>query len=186
VRSRSTTETYCALRLEIDNPRWAGVPVFIRTGKRLPVTQTEMRMVFRGSEPLGALPRGRRPPAPNQLVVKIDPATGVRIAMDARRAASPVPEEIELDMEFATEGGEGPTPYEVLLHAAIRGDSTQFTRQDSVEETWRVLGPLLARPGRVKPYPPGSWGPKAAERLTARYGRWRGPWLPSQAGPPAR
>ncbi len=177
VRRGSSTETYAALRLEIENPRWAGVPFFIRTGKRLPVTQTELRVVFSGAPPLGFLPRGHRAPAPSQLVVKIDPATGVRFALDARRAASTVPEEIELDMEFATEGGEGPTPYEVLLHAALRGDSSLFTRQDSVEETWRIVGPLLARPPRVLPYAPGSWGPKAADRLTARHGGWRGPWL---------
>jgi glucose-6-phosphate 1-dehydrogenase len=179
VRRGSSTETYCALRLEVDNPRWAGVPFFIRTGKRLPVTQTELRVVFSGSPKLGFLPRGRRAPAPSQLVVKIDPATGVRFALDARRAASAIPEEIELDMEFAAEGGEGPTPYEVLLHAALVGDSTQFTRQDSVEESWRILGPLLARPPRVQSYAPGSWGPKSAERLTAAYGGWRGPWLAS-------
>jgi glucose-6-phosphate 1-dehydrogenase len=178
VAADSSTETFAALRLAIDNPRWAGVPFFIRTGKRLPVTQTELRIVFSATPPLGFLPAGKRPPAPGQLVVKIDPAPGVRIALDARRARTPIPEEIELDMEFAAQGGEGPTPYEVLLHAALQGDSTPFTRQDSVEETWRILDPLLSRPGRALPYAPGSWGPRAAARLTADYGGWRGPWIP--------
>jgi glucose-6-phosphate 1-dehydrogenase len=177
VANDSTTETYSALRLEIDNWRWAGVPFFIRAGKRLPVTQTELRVVFRGPPRLGFLPEGHRPPVPSQLIVKIDPATGIRIALDARRADSPTPQEIDLDMEFAEEGGEGPTPYEVLLHAAIRGDSTQFTRQDSIEETWRILQPLLDHPPDAHAYPQGSWGPKAANRLTAGYGPWRGPWL---------
>jgi glucose-6-phosphate 1-dehydrogenase len=173
VAADSTTETYSALRLEIDNWRWAGVPFFIRTGKRLPVTQTELRLVFRHPPRLGFLPEGHRRPAASQLIVKIDPAAGIRIVLDARRADSPTPKEIDLDMEFAAEGGEGATPYEVLLRAAIHGDSTHFTRQDSIEETWRILQPLIDRPPDAHPYRQGSWGPKAAERL----GPWRGPWL---------
>ena len=173
----STTETYGAVRLEIDNWRWAGVPFFIRTGKRLPVTQTELRVVFRDPPRLGFLPEGHRRPAPSQLIVKVDPATGIRIVLDARRADSPRPQEIDLDMEFAAEGGEGPTPYEVLLRAAIEGDSTHFMRQDSVEEAWRILQPLLDHPPNAHAYRQGSWGPKAADRLTAGYGQWRGPWL---------
>jgi glucose-6-phosphate 1-dehydrogenase len=179
VANDSTTETYGALRLEIDNGRWAGVPFFIRTGKRLPVTQTELRVVFRDPPRLGFLPEGHRRPAPSQLIVKIDPATGIRIVLDARRADSPTPQEIDLDMEFAAEGGEGATPYEVLLHAAIRGDSMQFTRQDSVEETWRILQPLIDHPPDAHAYPQGSWGPTAADRVTADYGPWRGPWITS-------
>jgi glucose-6-phosphate 1-dehydrogenase len=179
VAKDSTTETYSALRLEIDNWRWAGVPFFIRTGKRLPVTQTELRVVFRHPPRLGFLPEGHRPPAPSQLIVKIDPTTGIRIVLDARRADSPTAQEIDLDMEFAAEGGEGATPYEVLLRAAIQGDSTQFTRQDSIEETWRILQPLIDHPPDVHAYPQGSWGPKAADRLTAGHGPWRRPWLTS-------
>jgi glucose-6-phosphate 1-dehydrogenase len=177
VAANSTTETFSALRLEIDNWRWQGVPFLIRTGKRLPVTQTELRVVFRQAPRLGFLPAGHRPAAPSQLIVKIDPATGIRIVLDARRADSPTPEEIDLDMEFAAEGGEGATPYEVLLHAAIKGDSTQFTRQDSIEETWRILEPLIDHPPDVHAYPQGSWGPKAADHITAGHGPWRGPWL---------
>jgi glucose-6-phosphate 1-dehydrogenase len=176
VANDSTTETYCALRLEIDNWRWAGVPFFMRTGKRLPVTQTELRVVFRHPPRLGFLPEGQGPSTPSQLILRIDPAAGIRIVLDARRADSPIPRAIDLDMEFAAEGGEGATPYEVLLHAAIHGDSTQFTRQDSIEETWRILQPLIDHPPDTHAYPPGSWGPKAADRLTAGHGPWRGPW----------
>jgi glucose-6-phosphate 1-dehydrogenase len=176
VANDSTTETYAALRLEIDNWRWAGVPFFMRTGKRLPVTQTELRVVFRHPPRLGFLPEGHGPSTASQLVVRIDPAAGIRIVLDARRADSPTPQAIDLDMEFAAEGGEGATPYEVLLHAAIHGDSTQFTRQDSIEETWRILQPLIDTPPDTHAYRPGSWGPKAADRLTAGHGPWRGPW----------
>jgi glucose-6-phosphate 1-dehydrogenase len=177
VSADSTTETYAALRLEIDNWRWSGVPFFIRTGKRLPVSETEVRLVFQ--EPprlgLGMWGDGREP---DQLVVRLDPLTGVRIVLDARRADDRRPESITLDMEFAEEGGEGPTPYEVLLRAAMVGQATRFTRQDGVEQTWRIMQPLLDAPPDVHSYSPGSWGPAAAESLVAEYGGWQGPWTP--------
>ena len=177
VRRGSGTETYAALRLEIDNWRWAGVPLFIRTGKQLPMTQTELRLIFKGAPRLGFLKAAQRDAEPSQMIVKIDPATGVRIVVDAQRADRVGPEEIELDMEFADEGGEGPTPYEVLLQAALAGDSTHFTREDSVEECWRVLQPLLDEPAPIHAYPKHTWGPRAAGELTAGVGGWREPWL---------
>ena len=170
----STTETYAALRLDIENWRWSGVPFFIRTGKRLPVTQTELRLVFKHPPRLG-FRAFERQMEPNQLVVKLDPSTGIRLIVEAHRADGPG--SIELDMEFEAEGGEGPTPYEVLLHAAMVGEMTRFTRQDAVEETWRVMQPLLDAPPPVHPYAPGSWGPKEAEALVAGHGGWRGPWI---------
>jgi glucose-6-phosphate 1-dehydrogenase len=171
----STTETYAALRLDIENWRWSGVPFLIRTGKRLPVTQTELRLVFKRAPRLG-FARGRESEA-NQLVVRLDPTTGIRVVVDAHRADIGGPAPITLDMEFGEEGGEGPTPYEVLLHAALVGDSTRFTRQDAVEEAWRVMQPLLDAPPPVNSYAPGSWGPEEAERLVAGYGRWHEPWI---------
>jgi glucose-6-phosphate 1-dehydrogenase len=172
----SVTETFCALRLEIENWRWAGVPIIIRTGKLLPVTQTELRLVFKPSPRLGF---GLHPPdsQPNQLVLRLDPSTGVRLVWQAQRGDSTTPEPIELDLEFAASGGEGPTPYEVLLQAAMRGVSTRFTRQDTVEEAWRVMQPLVDNPPPVHTYAPGSWGPEAADTLVADVGGWRGPWL---------
>ena len=139
VAKDSTTETYAAMRLDIDNWRWAGVPWFIRTGKKLPDTQTELRAVFRHPPRLGFMEQGRRRPEPNQFVVRLDPSTGTRMILDAHRADLAGPEAITLDMEFAEQGGEAPTPYEVLLLDAMRGDSTRFTRQDGVEETWRIF-----------------------------------------------
>jgi glucose-6-phosphate 1-dehydrogenase len=179
VAADSTTETYAALRLEIDNWRWAGVPFFIRTGKRLPVTQTELRLVFKEPPRLGFGLWGDRMAEPDQIVVRMDPSTGLRIILDARRAASMRPESITLDMTFAAEGGEGATPYEVLLHAAMVGDATRFTRQAGVEETWRIMQPLLDAPPAVHSYSPGSWGPTAAESLAAEGGGWEEPWVPS-------
>jgi glucose-6-phosphate 1-dehydrogenase len=177
VDPNSTTETYAALRLDVENWRWSGVPFFIRTGKRLPVTQTELRLVFKRPPRLG-IAQGRVAEA-NQLVVKMDPSTGIRLIVDAHRADQGGPAPITLDMEFAEEGGEGPTPYEVLLHAALVGDAKRFTRQDAVEEAWRVMQPLLDAPPPVHPYAPGSWGPKEGDDLVAGFGRWHGPWIES-------
>ncbi len=175
----STTETYAAMRLEIDNWRWAGVPFFIRTGKRLPVTQTELRLVFKRPPRLGFVSTDKHLVDPVQFVVKLDPSTGVRLTLGAHRAGAPGPGPIDLDMEFAEEGGEGPTPYEVLLRAAMVGDSSSFTREDSVEETWRIMQPLLEAPPPVHAYAPGSWGPGEADKILAGYGRWHDPWVAS-------
>ncbi|MEU7826044.1 glucose-6-phosphate dehydrogenase [Catellatospora sp. NPDC049133] len=176
VKPGSTTETYAALKLEIDNWRWSGVPFFIRTGKCLPVTQTEFRVVFKRPPRLGLPALAGKIPEPDQFVIKLDPTTGARLRLDARRADADGPEPITLDMEFAAEGGEGPTPYEVLLHAALLGDANRFTRQDGVEECWRILQPLLDKPSPIEPYAPGSWGPAGADKLVEGHG-WRGPWI---------
>jgi len=180
VAAESTTETYAAMRLDIDNWRWAGVPWFIRTGKKLTATQTEIRAVFREPPRLGFMEHGsHRRPEPNQFVVKLDPSTGVRQIIDAHRADADGPEAVTLDVEFADQGGEAPTPYEVLLLDAMHGDATRFTRQDAVEETWRIFQPLLEQPPPVHPYAPGSWGPVEADGLVRGFGKWRGPWVQS-------
>jgi glucose-6-phosphate 1-dehydrogenase len=177
VAPSSDTETYVALRLDIDNWRWAGVPWFIRAGKRLPVTQTELRVVFRRPPRLGFIEQAHRRPEPNQFVVKLDPSAGTQVLLDAHRADADGPGAITLDMEFAQEGGEAPTPYEVLLSDAMHGRSARFTRQDGVEEAWRVFAPLLESPPPAQHYAPGTWGPEAAEQLLAGFGRWHGPWV---------
>jgi glucose-6-phosphate 1-dehydrogenase len=176
VGADSTTETYAALRLDVENWRWAGVPFFIRTGKRLPVTQTELRLVFKHAPRIGF--RGfDHYPDPNQVVVKLDPSTGIRLIVEAHRADAEGAHRIDFDVEFSELGGEGPTPYEVLLHAALTGDITRFTRQDGVEETWRVFQPLLDAPPPVHVYEQGTWGPKEADDLVRGHGGWHGPWL---------
>ena len=178
VAARSTTETYAALELRIDNERWQAVPFYIRAGKHLPITQTELRLVFRAPAPLTFLSR-RKQPAANELVVRLDPTTGLRLILEAHRADAPGPEPISLELQFAEQGGEGPTPYEVLFHAALTGDGTFFTHQDTIEETWRIVEPLLDDPPRVRPYRRGSWGPTAAGKLPEPHGGWRSPWTSS-------
>jgi len=178
VAADSSTETYAALRLDIENWRWAGVPFFIRTGKRLPVTQTELRLVFKNAPRIGFKAFDHYP-EPNQVVVKLDPSTGIRLVVEAHRADAAGAHRVDFDVEFAEQGGEGPTPYEVLLHAALVGDSTRFTRQDGVEETWRIMQPLLDSPPPVHRYAPASWGPKEADALVAGHGHWHEPWIAS-------
>ena len=177
VAAGSQTETFCALRLEIDNWRWSGVPFFIRAGKSLPVTVTEVRVVFNTTPWLGFVPKDSPRPEPNQLVLRIGPKPGARLRMQAKAADEAALRSVQLDMEFASFGGEGPTPYEVLLDAAMRGNSSHFARQDAVEETWRVVQPLIALPP-VEVYEPGTWGPTSADDLVRDYGGWRRPWLP--------
>ena len=179
VAEGSATETYAALRLDIDNWRWSGVPFYIRAGKKLASTQTELRIVFKAPPNLnfGFSHDPAAQPMHDQLVIKLDPETGARLILDARRADSNVPQAVTLDMEFADEGGEAPTPYEVLLHAAMIGDPSRFKTQDTVEESWRIMQPLLETRPPVHSYPAGSWGPAAADELVATTGGWHGPWL---------
>jgi glucose-6-phosphate 1-dehydrogenase len=177
VAKRSRTETFAALRLEVENWRWAGVPFFIRTGKRLPVTQTEVRLVFRHSPRLGFVSAAHSRPEADQLVVRLDPRVGIQLTLDGLRADRKGPAPIWLSADLVDEGGEPPTPYELLIQAALEGDAARFTRQDSVEESWRIVAPLLKKPGPLEAYPPGSWGPPGAQKLVHGLGRWHDPWI---------
>jgi glucose-6-phosphate 1-dehydrogenase len=175
VASRSTTETYAALELRIENKRWRGVPFAIRTGKHLALTQTEVRLLFRDAAPLSFLAK-RNQPSANELVVRIDPGPGIGVILEAHRADAPGPEPITLGMEFADQGGDGPTPYEVLFAAALVGDGTPFVHQKTVEEEWRIVQPLLDSKQRIHSYRRGSWGPAAANQLSGDGRGWRPPW----------
>jgi glucose-6-phosphate 1-dehydrogenase len=175
VQKGSDTETYVALRAEIDNWRWSGVPFFIRAGKALALKATEVRVVFKRPPKLGFLSGSHRP-APNHFVVRIDPNPGTTIELQSLRAGEPGIHTVSLDLELAAEGIETPTAYEELLAAALRGDRSHFTRQDAIEETWRVVQPVLESPPPVQAYEQGSWGPKDADRITAGHGGWHEPW----------
>ncbi|WP_045303323.1 glucose-6-phosphate dehydrogenase [Saccharothrix sp. ST-888] len=176
----SQTETYAALRLEIDNWRWSGVPIFIRAGKALPEQATEIRAVFKPPPTLAFAPTCA-PPDPNELILRIDPNPGVDLIMQAKQPGAQACRTVDLSLTFSEQLGEAPEPYERLLGDAMAGDSSLFTREDSVEETWRIVQPLLDTPPPVEPYESGSWGPAGADKLLAGHPRWRGPWLHSRA-----
>ena len=178
VAEGSTTETFAALKLHVENWRWSGVPFFIRAGKELPVTQTEIRVVFKHPPQLGFAALAPRT-EPNQIIFRIDPFTGVRMVLDARHPDTPRAEPVTFDVKFSDFGGEPATPYEVLLLAAMAGQSGRFTRQDQIDEEWRVMQPLLDSPPPVQPYAPGEWGPDIAQNLVSGTARWYDPWLPS-------
>jgi glucose-6-phosphate 1-dehydrogenase len=176
VRSDSQTETYAALRLEIDNWRWSGVPFFLRAGKALPVRATEIRVIFKRPPKLAIT---EIKPDPNELVLRIDPNPGTDMVIQAKKPGENTTRSVDLSLIFAKELGEAPEPYERLLSDAMRGDSSQFAREDGVEETWRIVQPLLDAPPPVQPYQPGSWGPESAAKLCAGHPGWREPWLES-------
>jgi glucose-6-phosphate 1-dehydrogenase len=172
----STTETFAAVELEIDNWRWSGVPFFIRAGKNLPVKASQVSVVFKRPPRLGIGPG--KLPEPNQLTVRIEPKPGSRIRLFAKRAGEEAFEPADLEVLFEKVPGEDPEPYERLLGDAIAGRTQLFTREDTVEETWRIVQPLLDKPGPVLPYAPGTWGPKEADELTRGICQWHDPWLP--------
>jgi glucose-6-phosphate 1-dehydrogenase len=174
----STTETFAAVELEIDNWRWSGVPFFIRAGKSLPAKASEVSVVFKRPPKLG-IGKGKLP-EPNQLTVRIEPKPGARIRLFAKQAGEEAFEPADLEVLFEKVPGEDPEPYERLLGDALAGNAQLFTREDTVEETWRIVQPLLDEPGPVHPYAPGTWGPKEAESLTRGICQWHEPWLPDE------
>jgi glucose-6-phosphate 1-dehydrogenase len=175
VAKDSTTETFVALRLEIDNWRWAGVPIFLRAGKALPERVTEVRLFTHRVPSVGFLPEHRRRSGPNQIVLRIDPDPGLRLQLAALEDDRW--RDLHLDSSFMQDLGEPLLPYERLLHGALSGDHRLFAREDAIEETWRIVQPLLDNPGEIHSYEPGSWGPDAARELLRGHRGWQQPWL---------
>ncbi len=180
VAPSSGTETYVALELKIDNWRWAGVPFFIRAGKALAGRVTEVRVIFKRPPRLAFLSEPQHPD-PTQVVLRIDPDPGVRIVLLSRGPDGTSTRSVNLDLSFAAELGRPAEPYERLLHDALNGDRSLFTREDSVEETWRILQPLLEHAPPPQPYDRGSWGPAQAEDLVRGHEPWIMPWLDGPA-----
>jgi glucose-6-phosphate 1-dehydrogenase len=179
VAPQSTTETFVAVQLEIDNWRWAGVPIFLRAGKALPHHVTEVRLLLRRTPRLAFLPIPTQVD-PNQIVLRIDPDPGLRLQVTTRSNDSWHP--VHLDTVFSQQLGEPWEPYERVLHAALIGNHQLFARQDSIEETWRIVQPLLDHPPDIQPYQRGSWGPRAAQSLVRGHHRWQQPWLAGSTG----
>jgi glucose-6-phosphate 1-dehydrogenase len=179
----SQTETYLALRLRVENWRWSGVPIIVRTGKRLPARVTEVALTFHQVPFLLFDHRNSRDLRPNTLIVRIQPDEGVSLEFGAK-----VPGEkfhirsVAMDFSYADAfaGEEAADGYERLIHDAMVGDATLFIRSDEVQQAWRVVSPYLeawSEPGgAMHTYPAGTWGPHMADLLVERSGdEWRNP-----------
>jgi len=184
----SATETYVALKLNIDNWRWAGVPFFIRTGKRLPRRVTEIMIQFKPvPHPLFAQEASQNV-EPNILAVRIQPDEGIHLQIAAKQPGQATQlRDVMMDFFYKETFGMAPgEAYETLLIDAMRGDSTLFNRRDEVETAWSLVTPILehwqeSAPPAFPNYATGAWGPIAADELMARYGRrWREPEANSQ------
>lgn len=185
VASDSQIETYAALKLTIDNWRWAGVPFYLRTGKRLATRSTEIAIQFRRAPFTLFQLSGAERPTQNRLVLRIQPEEGISLTFGAKLPGTVMRQsEVEMRFSYADHfGGPQTTGYERLLYDCMIGDQTLFQRADMVEAGWSLIQPILdvwsALPARNFPnYKPGSWGPFEAEELLARDGR---AWAPPSA-----
>ena len=168
----SKTETAVALRLEIDNWRWQGVPFFVRTGKRLAEKLTEIAVVFRrppvslfGSESDGA-------PERNVLFITLQPDEGFTLTMDVKAPGEPLSvKRIPLAFRYGEEFGELPDAYETLILDVLTGDQTLFVHADEAVASWRLFDPVLARERPIYDYPAGSWGPRESNDLVSEKGQ---------------
>jgi glucose-6-phosphate 1-dehydrogenase len=183
VSSESITETYAALRLEVDNWRWAGVPFFLRTGKRLAKRASEIAVQFRRTPHLVFRRNPEVLAEPNLLVLRIQPDEGMSLSFGAKLPGSELRiKTVEMDFDYGRAfGGEPPEAYERLLLDAMKGDPTLYARGDWVDIAWDLLGPVLdawsvGDPQSFPNYEAGTWGPSAADSLIERSGRrWRRP-----------
>ncbi|MGK2932579.1 MAG: glucose-6-phosphate dehydrogenase [Solirubrobacterales bacterium] len=176
VADDSNTETFAAIELSIDNWRWSGVPFYIRSGKNLPVKQTEIRVVFERPPHIAF---GRSKPDRQELVIRIDPTPGAQLRFITKSAGVDSFQDSNLEVHFEKEPGAEPEPYERLLDDAIHGRPDLFTHIDAIDETWRIVQPLLDKPSPVLPYEKGSWGPTEADRLVKGVCHWEEPWKPA-------
>ena len=168
VADNSDTETFVAMKLFIDNWRWAGVPIYLRTGKKMPETVLEVIVEFK--QPPRAL-FGKADS--NQVRFRLGAKDGVDLSLQAKKPGTKlVTETVDLSVEFVAEFGDRQGPYERLLRAAMLGDHFRFTRIDAVLHSWQILEDLLKNPNPVISYEGGSWGPAEAEDLVP------GGWAP--------
>jgi glucose-6-phosphate 1-dehydrogenase len=161
VAENSDTETFVAMKVFIDNWRWAGVPIYMRTGKKMPETVLEVLVEFK-KPPRELFGRGN----PNAVRFRLGAKDGVDISLLAKKPGTKLTtEEIDLTVEFVTEFGDRQGPYERLLRAAMLGDHFRFTRIDAVLHSWKILDEILKSRTRVHPYFEGTWGPDEAQEM---------------------
>ncbi|HVF52296.1 MAG TPA: glucose-6-phosphate dehydrogenase [Actinomycetota bacterium] len=181
VDARSSTETFVAVKLLIDNWRWAGVPFYVRTGKKLPSKATEIAIQFQSVPHLLFAKTAVEELEPNVLVIRIQPDEGISLTFGTKVPGAEVEvRTVDMEFDYGSDFGSGtPEAYERLLLDCMLGDATLFTRADEIEEAWEVVEPLLehwSQGGRPGSYDSSSWGPVSAEELPRRDGRrWKNP-----------
>ena len=166
----STVETFAALRLAIDTWRWADVPVYIRAGKRLPVTACEVLVTFR-SPPLSVFGEAAYSGA-NYLRFRVSPEIVIALGTRVKKAGEMMAGE-PIELEVMRQAHNVLAPYQRLLGDAMHGDATLFAREDEVEAAWEVVDPILGDVTPLHEYEPGTWGPAAADQLIAPSGSWQ-------------
>ncbi|CWX43418.1 TPA: glucose-6-phosphate dehydrogenase [Haemophilus influenzae] len=177
VPADSRTETYISLRCEIENWRWAGVPFYVRTGKRLPARVTEIVIHFKTTPH----PVFSQNAPENKLIIRIQPDEAISMRFGLKKpGAGFEAKEVSMDFRYADLAGtQVLTAYERLLLDAMKGDATLFARTDAVHAAWKFVQPILdykANGGRIHEYEAGTWGPVAADKLIAKQGKvWRKP-----------
>jgi glucose-6-phosphate 1-dehydrogenase len=176
VSKHSDVETFCAMRLFIDSWRWAGVPWYLRSGKYLPETATEVVVELKPPPQRLFADSTSATGESNYLRFRVSPNSAVALAARVKLAGKEfVGEQRELYL-FEERPGEE-SPYERLLGDAMIGDGALFTREDAVEAAWAVVDPVLMKHHRVRPYKRLSWGPKEADAIIASDGAWQNPKL---------
>ncbi len=176
VAPNSQVETFGALRVQVDSWRWSGVPFFIRAGKALAETALEAVVEFQAPPRLFFADYHGKHPHPNALVFRLGTDDGVSFSLQAKEPGEEMTTHpVDLDVSFGRVFGRRQEPYERLIGDAIDGNPTRFAREDTVEEAWRVVQPLLDEPGPVHSYKRGSWGPAESRRLVVRHGGWHVP-----------
>jgi glucose-6-phosphate 1-dehydrogenase len=183
VDPHSNTETFAAMRLFVENWRWADVPFYLRSGKRLAKHVTQVVIRFKRTPLMLFGEKAHSDAGPNALILNIQPEESISILIRAKKPGPTiVVESIPLDFNYSQFGEQSPaTGYETLLHDCMIGDMTLFHREDSVDASWRIVNPILDLWGALPPrdfpdYAAGSWGPAAADKLLVRDGRvWENP-----------
>ena len=169
----STVETFAALAIQIDSWRWAGVPFYIRAGKALPVTATEVVVELKA--PPQDVFREPHPGPPNHLRFRLGPETIIAVSARAKVPGEAMVGEV-VELSVCHQAAGEMRAYERLIGDAMVGDSTLFSREDAVEAAWAVVDPVLgAAAPPVHLYDRGSWGPAEADRIVERHGRWHDP-----------
>jgi glucose-6-phosphate 1-dehydrogenase len=168
----SGVETYAAIRLYVDSWRWAGVPIFVRAGKHLAATATEVRVELQ-RPPIGVF-RLRDDGRENYFRFRLGPDVAIALGARAKQAGDEMVGE-DLELAVTHHSPDAMTAYERLLGDALDGDAALFARQDAVEAAWRIVDPVLREMTPVYPYERGSWGPKEADEMIASYGGWDAP-----------